>query len=57
MSNTSRYSKFQMSAMVWSNKISKEGRGLWLASWVKEDFIEKRPVRELLAVVLEEQRK
>lgn len=57
MSNTSRYSKFQMSAMVWSNKISKEGRGLWLASWVKEDFIEKRPVRELLAVVLEKQRK
>ena len=56
MSNTSRYSKFQIYAMNRSNKIPKEGRGLLLASWFKEDFIEKRPVRELLAVVLEKQR-
>lgn len=47
MLNTSRYSKFQMCGVEWSNKISKEDRGLWLASWVQEGFIERRPVREL----------
>lgn len=31
-----------------SNKISKEGEGLWLASWFQENFIEKRILRELL---------
>lgn len=36
-----------------NNKSSQEGGGLWLGSWVQEEFIEKRLVRELLAVDLE----
>lgn len=48
MSNTSRSSLFQMYRMDRSNKISKEGEGLWLASWFQENFIEKRILRELL---------
>lgn len=37
--------------MDWNNKISKEARGLLLTSWVQEGFIEKRPIRELLAII------
>lgn len=39
--------------MARSNKIPKERGGLWLASWVQEKFIEKKLLRELLAVDLE----
>lgn len=56
MSNTCTYSKFQMCTMDWNSKFSKEVRGLWLASWVQEGFVGKRPVQELLAIVLEKQR-
>lgn len=55
MLNTSTYGKFQMCGMDWSHKILKEGMGLWLASRVQKDFIENKPVRELLALDLEKQ--
>lgn len=55
MSNTSRYSRLQMCGMDWSKRISKEGRGLWLAALDQEGFIENRPVWELLAIELEKQ--
>lgn len=38
-----------------SKRISKAGRGLWLAAWVQEGFIENRPLWELLAIELEKQ--
>lgn len=48
MSNTHRHSRLD-----WNNKISEEVRGLQQASWVQEGFVGKRPVQELLAIVLD----
>lgn len=51
MANVYRYSRLD-----WNNSISEEVRGLWLASWVQEGFVGKRPIQELLSIVLEKQR-
>lgn len=55
MLNTRRNGKFQMCGMGWNNKILKNSVGLCLASRVQEDFIENKPVKELLAIDLEKQ--
>lgn len=51
MANVYRYSRLD-----WNNSISEEVRELWLASWVQEGFVGKRPIQELLSIVLEKQR-